>query len=32
MILDPIFENGGPWAQKSQFWSQTNYFWYVGSK
>ena len=22
MILDPIFENGGPWAQKPPFWSQ----------
>ena len=31
MILDPIFENGGSWAQKSQFWSHSNKFWYLGS-
>ena len=26
-----MFENGGPCAQKSPFWSQTNNFGYVGS-
>ena len=31
-ILAPIFEKGGPWAQKSKFGSQTNYFWYMCSK